>query len=62
MVAIAALSFTFTSCDEDEDIAYTLDGTWEGNIYVSHKWDGHYYDASYSYIYFIFDHELHESH
>ncbi|MBQ6204917.1 MAG: hypothetical protein IJK46_12600 [Prevotella sp.] len=52
MVAIAALSFTFTSCDEDEAIAYTLDGTWEGNIYVSHRWDGRYYDASHSYIYF----------
>lgn len=52
MVAIAAMSFTFTSCDDDEYIAYTLDGTWEGNIYVSHKWDGHYYDASHSYIYF----------
>ncbi len=52
MVAIAALSFTFTSCDEDEDIAYTLEGTWVGNIYVSHEWDGRYYDASRSYIYF----------
>lgn len=52
MVAIAMLSFTFTSCDEDEEIAYTLEGTWKGNIYVSHKWKGQYYDAYYSYIYF----------
>ncbi len=52
MVAIAMLSFTVTSCDEDEAIAYTLEGTWEGNVYVSHKWKGQYYDAYYSYISF----------
>lgn len=52
MVAIAMLSFTVTSCDEDEYIADTLWGTWEGNIYVSHQWDGRYYDASHSFIYF----------
>ena len=52
MVAIAALSFTFTSCDDDEYIADTLWGTWEGNIYVTHEWSGRYYDASYSFIYF----------
>ena len=52
MVAIAALSFTFTSCDEDEYIADTLWGTWEGDIYVGHEWSGRYYDASRSSIYF----------
>lgn len=52
MVAIAALSFTFTSCDDDEYIADTLWGTWEGDIHVTSYWDRHYYDASYSYIYF----------
>ena len=52
MVAIAALSFTFTSCDDDEYIADTLWGTSEGNIYVTHEWSGRYYDASYSFIYF----------
>lgn len=52
MVAIAMLSFTFTSCDEDEYIADTLWGTWEGNIYVGHEWSGRYYDASRSSIYF----------
>ena len=52
MVAIAALSFTFTSCDDDEYIADTLWGTWEGRIYVAHEWSGRYYDASRSFIYF----------
>ena len=40
-------------CVEKEDPpAPTLEGTWEGRIYVSHQWDGRYYDASYSYISF----------
>lgn len=52
MVAIAALSFTFTSCDDDEAIADTLWGTWEGDIFVSSTWSGHTYDATYSYISF----------
>ena len=52
MVAIAALSFTFTSCDDDKEIADTLWGTWEGDIHVTSYWNNRYYDASYSYIYF----------
>lgn len=33
MVLLAALmSFSFTSCEEDEAIARTLEGTWEGRI------------------------------
>ena len=47
MAAMAALTFTFTSCDDDdEDIAYTLEGTWQGSI-VSGSYDrygyGNYY-------------------
>lgn len=30
---IAIMSFTFVSCDEDQEIAFELDGTWEGVIY-----------------------------
>ena len=52
MVAIAMLSFTFTSCDEDEYIADTLWGTWKGNMYVTSYWNNRYYDASYSEITF----------
>lgn len=33
---IALMSFTLTSCDEDADIADTLDGTWRGNMYVEY--------------------------
>lgn len=52
MVAIAMLSFTFTSCDEDEYIADTLWGTWEGNMYVTSYWNNRYYEANYSEISF----------
>ncbi len=48
MALIAMLSLTFTSCDEDADIAYTLDGTWRGNMYVEYG----DYDAVYSVIRF----------
>ena len=30
---IAIMSFTFVSCDEDQEIALELDGTWEGVVY-----------------------------
>ena len=33
-IMLAALSFSFTSC-EDEAIASSLQGTWEGNMYIS---------------------------
>ena len=45
---MALMSLTFTSCDEDSDIAYTLDGTWSGNMYV--EYGG--YDATYTVIRF----------
>lgn len=45
---MALMSLTFTSCDEDSDIAYTLDGTWKGNMYV--KYGG--YTATYTVIRF----------
>lgn len=34
MAFIALMSISFTSCDDDSDIAYTLDGTWTGNMFV----------------------------
>ena len=55
-VLFAALAFTLTSC-EDEDIARTLEGTWEGNMYVSSYSDYYdrYYTASYSEVCFLRD-------
>ncbi len=49
MMLVALMSLGLTSCDEDSDIAYTLDGgTWKGNMYV--QYGG--YDATYSVIHF----------
>lgn len=61
MVAIAMLSFTFTSCDEDEYIADTLWGTWKGNMYVTSYWNNRYYDANYSEISFDKDPDRYSS-
>ncbi len=52
---VALLSFTFVSCDEDDEIAYTLEGTWRGNMYVSCAYDGYEYQSTYSEICFLRD-------
>lgn len=54
-IAIMALmTISLTSCDDDE-IARTLEGTWEGNMYVSTYYNDYYYDATYTEICFIRD-------
>ena len=57
MALMAMLAFSFTSCDDDDYIARTLEGTWEGDMYVSYYFDYYdkYYDASYSEICFLRD-------
>lgn len=55
LALMAVLTLSFTSCDEDDDIAYTLEGTWQGNMYVSSEWNGRVYDATYSEICFLRD-------
>ena len=55
LALMAVLSLSFTACDEDDEIAYTLEGTWRGNMYVSSEWDGRTYDATYSEICFLRD-------
>lgn len=52
---MAMLSLTFVSCDEDDDIAYTLEGTWRGNMYISHSYGGYDYQSTYSEICFLRD-------
>lgn len=52
MAMMAMMSFTLSSCDEDEEIADTLWGTWEGEMYVVNEWNGHTYQSSYSVIQF----------
>ena len=53
MIALMAL-VTFTSC-EDESIAATLEGTWEGKVFDYSEWDGNRYDINYSLLDFRMD-------
>ena len=43
ILMMAMTTFTMTSCDEDDDIAYTLDGVWEGNMYMQSSYNGRVY-------------------
>ena len=45
MVLTATLT---TGCtDENEDVAYNLWGTWEGNMYMQSQYNGRVYQSSY---------------
>lgn len=51
---MAMLAFSLTSC-EDNEIARTLEGTWEGNMYAVSRYGGRDYFASYSQVCFLRD-------
>lgn len=58
MVLLAVLSMSMASCvfwNDDDEIAYTLEGTWQGNMYISSEWNGRVYDATYSEVCFLRD-------
>lgn len=55
MATVALMCVSLTSCDEDYDIAYTLEGTWKGNMYVTSQDNGVTYSATYSELYFAQD-------
>ena len=47
LVVMALMSMTFISCDDDDsDVAYTLAGTWEGNMQIYYKYGGVTYEAT----------------
>lgn len=52
---IAMTAATFTSCDDDQMIGMTLEGTWAGDMYVSSTWNGRVYEAAYSELEFSSD-------
>lgn len=54
LAIIATAALGFTSC-EDAEIARTLEGTWKGNMYISSRYGGHTYDATYTEITFLKD-------
>ena len=39
---MALMTLSFTSCETDEEIAYTLEGTWRGDMRIE-DWDGYSY-------------------
>lgn len=45
VVALCALSLTFVGCNDDDYIADTLWGVWEGDMQVWSEWNGHYYES-----------------
>ncbi len=58
ILTLAMMAFvmtSLTSCDDDEYIARTLEGTWKGDMYVSTYWNNQYYDAAYTEICFLRD-------
>ena len=60
MAMMGVMTLSLTSC-EDEEIAYTLEGTWKGNMYISSEWNGRYYDATYTEITFLKDPNMYSS-
>ena len=51
MALLAITAIGLTSC-EDAEIAYTLEGTWKGNMYISTSYDGRSYNSTYTVITF----------
>lgn len=45
MAMMALMTLSFTSCDTDEQIARTLEGTWTGDMSIE-DWDGYSYVQS----------------
>ena len=44
------MTLTFTSCDEDYDTAYTLEGTWKGEMHINSRYGGRTYSSTYTII------------
>lgn len=55
MLLLALTATTLVSCDDDSDIAATLEGTWQGDMEVSTYYNGQNYQAVSSEICFVQD-------
>ena len=53
LAALIAAAGIFTACDSD--IAYTLEGTWEGDMFQEYYWEGTTYSPSYTQVTFLRD-------
>lgn len=45
-ISAIMMAMMFTACDGDQMIGMTLEGGWEGNMYVQSEWQGHIYKAA----------------
>ena len=52
MVALMPFLFGSSDSDPDYDTAYTLEGTWEGKMFLSSTWDNYTYAISYTQLCF----------
>jgi len=55
MLLLALTATTLVSCDDDSDIAATLEGTWKGKMELSTEYQGQYYQVISSEICFLQD-------
>ena len=57
LLLAAVVPTLFVSCDwdDDDEIAYTLEGTWRGDMEVYSSWNGRIYDATRTEITFLRD-------
>ena len=52
VMLMAVLSLSLVSCDEDAEVAATLAGTWQGNVYAYSRYNGREYRAAESKVQF----------
>lgn len=52
MIFMAVMMLSLTSCDEDADIAYALNGTWKGYMQTQLGYEGRYYQSNMSEVTF----------
>lgn len=55
MLLLALAATTLVSCDDDSDIAATLEGTWQGKMELEKKYQDQYYQVISSEICFLQD-------
>lgn len=52
MIFMAVMMLSLTSCDEDAEIAYALNGTWKGIMQTQLDYEGRYYQSNKSEVTF----------
>ena len=55
MIFAVLISATFTSCEDDDEIATTLEGTWQGNMRIKSSYRGRTYYATRTEVTFLRD-------